>query len=167
MGNASDTSAVFVSTISKEQDIFMGSVYSAFCKSEWKCAPPLQMHTDLCEISSLSPRRFTVPHGQQHPATCCVPQALDLEAGRVLHHQPLHQRPWDDALSVPTGHTVRLCTQVLYVCTHPPLCLFCFIFWEKKKTQIHFSVRNLSAANSRWWQNEMKSRRIKVDFACQ
>ncbi|KAL7398051.1 hypothetical protein ABVT39_003516 [Epinephelus coioides] len=31
MGNASDTSAVFASTISKEYDILMGSLYSAFC----------------------------------------------------------------------------------------------------------------------------------------
>ncbi|XP_039864205.1 opsin 7, group member d isoform X1 [Simochromis diagramma] len=31
MGNASDTSAVLTSTISKEHDIFMGSVYSLFC----------------------------------------------------------------------------------------------------------------------------------------
>lgn len=33
MGNASDTSAVFASTISKERDILMGSLYSVFCKS--------------------------------------------------------------------------------------------------------------------------------------
>lgn len=33
MENASDTSAVFTSTISKEHDIFMGSVYSLFCES--------------------------------------------------------------------------------------------------------------------------------------
>lgn len=33
MGNASDTSALFASTISKEYDIFMGSLYSVFCKS--------------------------------------------------------------------------------------------------------------------------------------
>ncbi len=33
MGNASDTSAVFASTISKEHDILMGSLYSVFCKS--------------------------------------------------------------------------------------------------------------------------------------
>ncbi|XP_029281972.1 opsin-5-like [Cottoperca gobio] len=31
MGNASDTSAVFASTISKEHDILMGSLYSVFC----------------------------------------------------------------------------------------------------------------------------------------
>nr|XP_040048279.1 opsin 7, group member d isoform X3 [Gasterosteus aculeatus aculeatus] len=31
MGNASDTSAVFASTISKERDILMGSLYSVFC----------------------------------------------------------------------------------------------------------------------------------------
>ncbi|XP_029993712.1 opsin 7, group member d isoform X2 [Sphaeramia orbicularis] len=31
MGNASDTSAVFASTISKEHDFLMGSVYSIFC----------------------------------------------------------------------------------------------------------------------------------------
>lgn len=66
-------------------------------------------------------------------------------------------------LAIPSAFAHRYCTSA----QHPPLCLFCFIFWAKKKTQIHFSVRNLSAANSRWWQNEMKSRRIKVDFACQ
>ncbi|KAM8829614.1 opsin 7, group member d [Synchiropus picturatus] len=31
MGNASDTSPVFVSTISKEKDILMGAIYSVFC----------------------------------------------------------------------------------------------------------------------------------------
>ncbi|KAM9856342.1 opsin 7, group member d [Aulostomus maculatus] len=31
MGNASDTSAVFTSTISKEHDVIMGSLYSVFC----------------------------------------------------------------------------------------------------------------------------------------
>ncbi|KAG8002481.1 Opsin-5 [Nibea albiflora] len=31
MGNASDTSDVFASTISKEYDVLMGSLYSAFC----------------------------------------------------------------------------------------------------------------------------------------
>lgn len=32
MGNASDTSDVFVSKISKEHDILIGSIYSVFCK---------------------------------------------------------------------------------------------------------------------------------------
>ncbi|XP_032376003.1 opsin-5 [Etheostoma spectabile] len=31
MGNASDTSAVFASSISEEHDILMGSIYSVFC----------------------------------------------------------------------------------------------------------------------------------------
>lgn len=33
MGNASDTSAAFASSIPREYDIFMGSLYSIFCKS--------------------------------------------------------------------------------------------------------------------------------------
>lgn len=32
MGNASDASDVFVSKISKEHDILIGSIYSVFCE---------------------------------------------------------------------------------------------------------------------------------------
>lgn len=45
MGNASDTSDVFASTISKEHDILIGSLYSVFCKftqqANFCCIDPL------------------------------------------------------------------------------------------------------------------------------
>lgn len=61
------------------------------------------------------PYRYTVPHGQLHPATCCISQAVDLEASRVLHHQSLHQWPWDDTLFIPAGNYVILFTQVSHI----------------------------------------------------
>lgn len=63
---------------------------------------------------SLSPRRFAVPHGQLHSAPGCVSQAVDAEAGRVLHHQSLHQRPRDDAHLVSFSDTVVLFAQVCH-----------------------------------------------------
>lgn len=56
------------------------------------------MSPNRCTISSsaqsvfiLFPYRYTVPHGQLHPATCCISQAVNLEASRVLHNQSRHQ----------------------------------------------------------------------------
>lgn len=119
MGNASDTSAVFASTISKEYDIFMGSLYSVFCKSTWNASLCSVHH--LLTPNSISPSfyffkyRRTVSHGQLRPATCCVSQAVDLEASRVLHHQSFYQRPWDDAVFIPTGSAISFFTQVRHV----------------------------------------------------
>ena len=131
MGNASDTSAVFISTISKEHDILMGSLYSVFCKSHthihtrWAnlcCFDPSLTpdksplaHRQLNRSLSFLFYRCTVPHGQLHPATCCVSQAVDLEAGRVLHHQSFRQWPWDGALFIPFSNTVVLHTQVSHI----------------------------------------------------
>lgn len=135
MGNASDTSAVFASTISKEHDILMGSLYSVFCKSTQQAqisavSPSLTscLHDKSPQVNNLSFLlfffyRYTVPHGQLHSATCCISQAVDLEASWVLHHQSLHQWPWDDALFIPIGNTVIFFTQV----SHIPLLSFYFI----------------------------------------
>lgn len=57
-------------------------------------------------------QRYPVPHRQLPSAACCFSQEINFETSRVLHHQPLHQRPWDDPVSVSTGDTVGLFTQV-------------------------------------------------------
>lgn len=114
MGNASDTSDVFVSKISKEHDILIGSIYSVFCKFAAFHRPSGRFLscTDPTSVFFLSPCRYTVPHGQLHTAASCVSQALDAEAGWVLHRQPLHQRPGHDAHFVSSGDTVIFFTQV-------------------------------------------------------
>lgn len=53
MGNASDTSAVFASTISKEHDILMGSLYIIFCKST--------QQANLCYVDLLLTSCLTIP----------------------------------------------------------------------------------------------------------
>lgn len=110
MGNASDTSDVFVSKISKEHDILIGSIYSVFCKSAAFHAPCGCFLSQQCVF--LSPCRYSVPHGQLHPAASRISQAVHAEAGRVLHRQSVHQRPGDDAHLVSSGDTVFFFTQV-------------------------------------------------------
>ncbi|XP_040927343.1 opsin 7, group member d [Betta splendens] len=59
MGNASDTSAAFASTIPKEHDIFMGSLYSVFCvlSLTGNCVLLLVAHH---KRSSLKPAEFFI-----------------------------------------------------------------------------------------------------------
>lgn len=110
MGNASDTSDVFVSKISKEHDILIGSIYSVFCKFAAFHAPCARFLSQQRVFSS--PCRYSVPHGQLHPAASRISQAVHAEAGRVLHRQSVHQRPGDDAHLVSSGDTVFFFTQV-------------------------------------------------------
>lgn len=129
MGNASDTSAEFASRIPKEYDIFMGSLYSVFCKSTQHANLYYMDHLlwgqiprgERCVAIHFNPfffYRYTVCHGQLHSATCCISQAVDLEASGVLHHQSLYQWPWDDTVFIPTGNTISFFAQV------PELLLF-------------------------------------------
>lgn len=119
MGNAPDTSAAFHSTISKEHDVVMASLYTVFCEFE----PTRELEaTKTCAgerlltvLGVFSLHSCTVPPGQLHSATCCISQAINLETSRVLHHQSVHQRPWDDAGFVPTGDSISLFTQVPHI----------------------------------------------------
>lgn len=113
MGNASDASDIFLSKISKEHDILVGSIYSVFCKLAARRGRLLS-RADPNGVLLCPPPRSAVPHGQLRSAPGCVPQALDAEAGRVLHHQSLHQRPRDDAHLVSLGDTLVLFAQVCH-----------------------------------------------------
>lgn len=129
MANISAPSDVFASTISKEHDIVMGSLYSIFCestrpsshcttsriRSSFGCVKAQIPAVAKCQSSlthPCGPHRHPVPNGQLHSATGGVSQALDLEASRVFHHQPVHKWPRNDPVPVPTGHSVHLFTQV-------------------------------------------------------
>lgn len=117
MGNASDTSVVLTSTISKEHDIFMGSLYSLFCESTqylcwFFCFCFFMLYPSLAQLNLLFFHRYTVHHRQLHTATCCLSQAVNLETSRVFYHQSLHQWPWDDTHFTSTGHTIGVFTQV-------------------------------------------------------
>lgn len=84
MANISDPSAVFVSTISKEHDIVMGSLYSIFCEfarpaqhcttwhmgsssSSVQARIPVVAECQAQLTPPIGPHRPTVPHGQLHP----------------------------------------------------------------------------------------------------
>lgn len=70
------------------------------------------LYPSLAQLNLLFFHRCTVHHRQLHTATCCLSQAVNLETSRVLHHQSLHQWPWDDTHFTSTGHTIGVFTQV-------------------------------------------------------
>jgi len=111
--------------------------------------------TTSASIPLSSLYRCPLPPGQLHSAPCRISQAVDLEASGVLHRQSLHQWPWDDALFIPTGHTISFYTQVSHAAPPPLFFLFsrikllsqwklfekkmsCFLVWAHCNLNIYF-----------------------------
>lgn len=77
MGNASDTSDIFLSKISKEHDILVGSIYSVFCK--WAACPS-------------PPGRFLSPTDPSSVLPCPRAGFLSLAGNCILLLVAYHKR---------------------------------------------------------------------------
>lgn len=147
MGNASDTSAVFASTISKEHDILMGSLYSVFCKSTQQANI---YRVDLSQI----PTGASPAHLNQS-LSFCLTGILSLMGNCILllvaYHKRSTLKPAEFfiinlsisdlgmtlslfPLAIPSSFTHRYLTFLLLS--------FYFLFSHFEKRQINFSVNN-------------------------